>query len=286
MKKFLCLLTSALLSMTLMAGCGPSKTETTTDDAKETTEQGGADETSQLIVFAAASMTETMNEIAQMYKEVDPSVEIVYNFDSSGTLKTQIEEGADCDVFISAAQKQMNQLDATQDAEANPDKLDFVDTDTRFDLVSNSVVLITPQGNPAGLTSFDEVGTDKVKLIALGNADVPVGQYSEEIFTYTGIWDSLNAESKITFGTNVKEVLAQVEEGAVDCGVVYSTDAATSDKVEVVADAPEGSHKAITYPAAVLKTSKNPEKAKEFIEYLKTEDCSAVFESAGFVIPK
>lgn len=286
MKKFLCLLTSALLSMTLMAGCGPSKTEATTDDAKETTEQGGTTETSQLIVFAAASMTETMNKIAEMYKKVDPSVEIVYNFDSSGTLKTQIEEGADCDIFISAAQKQMNQLDAAQDAEANPDKLDFVDSDTRFNIVSNSVVLITPKGNPAGIKSFDEVGTDKVKLIALGNSDVPVGQYSEEIFTYMGIWDSLNSESKITFGTNVKEVLAQVEEGAVDCGVVYSTDASASDKVEVVATAPEGSHKAITYPTAVLKTSKNAEKAKEFIEYLKTDDCSEVFESAGFVIPK
>lgn len=286
MKKFLCVLTSALLAMTLAVGCSSTKTETKTDDTKEATTEKGTEDTSQVIVFAAASMTETMNKIAEMYKEVDPSVEIVYNFDSSGTLKTQIEEGADCDIFISAAQKQMNQLDVTQDAESNPDKLDFIDSTTRFNLVSNSVVLITPKGNPAGVTGFDDVASDKVKLIALGNSDVPVGQYAEEIFKYMGLWDTLNSDSKITFGTNVKEVLAQVEEGAVDCGVVYSTDAATTDNVEVISAAPEGSHKPITYPAAVLKASKNAEKAKEFLDYLKTDDCSAVFEAAGFVIPE
>lgn len=281
MKKLLCVLTSALLAMSFAVGCSSSKTETKTEDTKKATEPA-----SKVIVFAAASMTETMNKIAEMYKEVDPSVEIVYNFDSSGTLKTQIQEGADCDIFISAAQKQMNQLDVTQEAEANPDKLDFVDPATRLNLLSNSVVLITPKGNPSGLSSFDEINSDKVKLIALGNSDVPVGQYSEEIFTYMGIWDSLNSEGKITFGTNVKEVLSQVEEGAVDCGVVYSTDAAASDKVDVVASAPEGSHKAITYPAAVLKTSKNAEKAKVFLDYLKSDDCTEVFKAAGFGIPK
>ena len=229
-------------------------------------------------------MTDTMNEIAEMYKTINPDVDIVYNFDSSGTLKTQIQEGADCDIFISAAQKQMNQLDVNG-GEENTEGLDFVDSETRFDLVSNSVVLITPVGNPAGVESFDDVATDKVSLIALGNSDVPVGQYSEEIFNYVGIWDQLNSEGKITFGSNVREVLAQVEEGAVDCGVVYSTDAATTDKVEIAAAAPEGSHQDVTYPAAVLKTSKNPEAAKAFIDYLKTGECTEVFEKAGFVIP-
>ncbi len=280
MKKFVSILLSTALAVSALAGCSSSqKTEKKTDAQAET-------EQTELIVFAAASMTETMTEIADMYKSVDPNVNIVYNFDSSGTLKTQIQEGADCDIFISAAQKQMNQLDITQDEEKNPDKLDFVDPDTRFDLLSNSVVLITPQGNPEGISSFDDVAGDKVKLIALGNSDVPVGQYSEEIFTYMGIWDQLNSEQKITFGTNVKEVLTQVEESAADCGVVYSTDAAASDKVEVVATAPEGSHKPITYPAAVLKTSKNPDAAKAFLDYLKTDDCTKVFEDAGFVIDR
>lgn len=276
MKKFICIAAAAVLAFGV-AGCSSTSSEPASDDDEQT---GGGE----LIVFAAASMTDTMNEIAEMYKTINPDVDIVYNFDSSGTLKTQIQEGADCDIFISAAQKQMNQLDINGGDE-NTEGLDFVDTDTRFNLVSNSVVLITPVGNPADVESFEDLASDKVSLIALGNSDVPVGQYSEEIFNYMGIWDELNSESKITFGSNVREVLAQVEEGAVDCGVVYSTDAATTDKVEIAAAAPEGSHQDVTYPAAVLKTSKNPEAAKAFIDYLKTGECTEVFEKAGFVIP-
>ena len=277
MKKFLGM-TAAVVMALSVAGCSSNTTTTTQDTSNNDAENA---ETSTVTVFAAASMTETLSQIAEMYKEVDPSVELVFNFDSSGTLKTQIQEGADCDIFISAAQKQMNQLDATQ-----PDGLDFIDHETRFNLVSNSVVLIAPEGNPKGLASFEDVGTDKVKLIALGNSDVPVGQYSEEIFTSMGIWDELNADGKITFGSNVKEVLAQVEEGAVDCGVVYSTDSATSEKVDVVATAPEGTHKPIVYPAAVLKNAPNAEKANEFLAYLKTDVCADVFESVGFAIPE
>lgn len=273
MKRFIGLAIAAVMAFTA-AGCSAQESAETTEQADKT----------EIVVFAAASMTDTMNEIAEMYKAVEPDVNIVYNFDSSGTLKTQIQEGADCDIFISAAQKQMNQLDVNG-GEENTEGLDFVDSETRFDFVSNGVVLITPVGNPAGVESFDDVATDKVSLIALGNSDVPVGQYSEEIFNYMGIWDQLNSESKITFGSNVREVLAQVEEGAVDCGVVYSTDAATTDKVEIAATAPEGSHQDVTYPAAVLKTSKNPEAAKAFIDYLKTDECTEVFEKAGFVIP-
>ena len=273
MKRFIGLAIAAVMAFTA-AGCSAQESAETTEQADKT----------EIVVFAAASMTDTMNEIAEMYKAVEPDVNIVYNFDSSGTLKTQIQEGADCDIFISAAQKQMNQLDINGGDE-NTEGLDFVDTDTRFNLVSNSVVLITPVGNPADVESFEDLASDKVSLIALGNSDVPVGQYSEEIFNYMGIWDELNSESKITFGSNVREVIAQVEEGAVDCGVVYSTDAATTDKVEIAAAAPEGSHQDVTYPAAVLKTSKNPEAAKAFIDYLKTGECTEVFEKAGFVIP-
>ena len=273
MKRFIGLAIAAVMAFTA-AGCSAQESAETTEQADKT----------EIVVFAAASMTDTMNEIAEMYKAVEPDVNIVYNFDSSGTLKTQIQEGADCDIFISAAQKQMNQLDINGGDE-NTEGLDFVDTDTRFNLVSNSVVLITPVGNPADVESFEDLASDKVSLITLGNSDVPVGQYSEEIFNYMGIWDQLNSESKITFGSNVREVLAQVEEGAVDCGVVYSTDAATTDKVEIAAAAPERSHQDVTYPAAVLKTSKNPEAAKAFIDYLKTDECTEVFEKAGFVIP-
>ncbi len=227
-------------------------------------------------VFAAASMTESMKEIAELYKKVAPDVKIVYNFDSSGTLKTQIQEGADCDVFISAGQVQMNQLD----------KLDFVLPGTRFNIVSNKVVMIVPKGrNPKGIGDFKDAATGKVALIALGNSDVPVGQYSEEIYKHLGLWDKLNESKKISFASNVKEVLAQVAAGAVDCGIVYSTDAATSNGVDVVAEAPANSHKPITYPAAILKRTKNEAAARAFVAFLKGNEASAVFKGIGFAIP-
>jgi molybdate transport system substrate-binding protein len=238
-----------------------------------------------LVVFAAASMTESMKNIAELYKKTAPDVEIVYNFDSSGTLKTQIQEGADCDIFISAGQKQMDQIDVTAKPSVNTDKLDFVLPGSRFDIVSNKVVLIIPKGSSKGVSDFKDASTDKVALIALGNSDVPVGQYSEEIYKNLGLWDQLNADKKISFASNVKEVLAQVASGAVDCGVVYSTDAATSDAVEVAASAPEGTHAPITYPAAILKRTKDEVSAKAFTEFLKGKEAADVFEGIGFSIP-
>lgn len=229
-----------------------------------------------LYVFAAASMTESMNQIARLYQKVDPSVKVVYNFDSSGTLKTQIEQGAECDLFISAGQKQMNEIN---------DK--FVLPGSRFNIVSNQVVLIVPKGkNPTKINNFADVVTDKVKLIALGNSDVPVGQYSVEIFKNMGIWDKLNAENKITFASNVKEVLAQTAAAAVSCGIVYSTDAATSSAVEVAATAPKGSHKPIVYPAAVMKDGKNRAAAEAFAKFLRGKESTAVFKKIGFAIPE
>lgn len=230
----------------------------------------------ELSVFAAASMTESMNEIAAMYKKAAPDVKIVYNFDSSGTLKTQIEQGAECDLFISAGQKQMNALDATH-----------VMAGTRFNIVANKVVMIVPKGhNQKKISDFKDVVTDKVSLLAIGNSDVPVGQYSVEIFKNMGIWDKLEKMGKITYAGNVKEVLSQTAAGAVDCGIVYSTDAATSGKVEVVAEAPKDSHKPITYPAAVIKGTKNPAAAKAFAEYLKSDAAVSVFKKIGFSIPQ
>lgn len=267
MKKLLSLTLALALGATLTA-CAPKEAGTV-----------------ELTVFAAASMTETMTQIAQAYKTVAPDITLVYNFDSSGTLKTQIQEGADCDIFISAAQKQMDQLDAAKDAGGgNTEGLDFVLQGTRVDLVENKVTLVVPEGDPAGVASFEDVATDKVSLIALGNADVPVGQYSQEIFTYLGVWDQLNDDQKITFGTNVKEVTSQVAEGAVDCGVVYGTDAYSAG-LEVVAQAPEGSHTPVVYPAAVLNITKHEAEARAFLDYLQSDDCAAVFEAVGFSIP-
>ncbi len=295
MKKWMSLVLAAMMLAALLAGCAqpaavqPDPTEAPaaeTDPAIESEAPAEDAEPVELIVFAAASMTESMNKIAGMYKEVAPNVTLTYNFDSSGTLKTQIEEGADCDLFISAAQKQMNQLDASKDAEANPDGLDLVLQGTRINLVGNAVVMIVPEDSQKDIADFEDVFTDQVEMVALGNSDVPVGQYSEEIYTSLGKWDELTASGKVTYGSNVKEVLALVSEAAVDCGIVYSTDAATATGVRVVASAPEGSHKAITYPAAVLNTTKNQIAAEAFLAYLQTDACAKVFTDIGFVIPE
>lgn len=286
-----------LLGASTLMGCGNKAEETTQAESTTAeaaaataaeTESEKAEETeapAELIVFAAASMTETMTEIAQMYKEVKPNVSIVYTFDSSGTLKTQIQEGADCDIFISAAQKQMNQLDASADPSVNTESLDFVLEGTRFNLVENKVVLAVPDNNPAGIESYEDLGTDKLNLICLGNDDVPVGAYSMEILNSLGILDQLESGSKITYGSNVKEVTTQVKEASVDCGIIYATDAFSAG-LTVVDEADESQCGQVIYPAAVLNISANQDAAKEFLDYLTTDECAKVFESVGFSMAK
>lgn len=267
-----------MCSMVLsLAGCGTSQ-------ATETKENAEAAEVT-LNVFAAASMTETLTEIQEMYKEVAPNVTLVFNFDSSGTLKTQIQEGADCDVFISAAQKQMNQLDKDADPEVNTEGLDYVLEGTRINLLENKVVLAVPDGNPKGIESFADLGTDKLSLLALGNEDVPVGQYSEEILTNLGMLDQLERENKITYGSNVKEVTTQVSEAAADAGIIYATDAYSAG-LSAVAQADDTMCKQVIYPAAVLNISENQDAAEAFLDYLKTDDCMKVFEEVGFTAVK
>ena len=265
MKKVFCLLLVIALALPMVA-CGKQEQDV------------------ELIVFAAASMQETMEEIAGMYKEEVPNVTITYNFDSSGTLKDQIQEGADCDIFISAAPKQMNQLDKNG-GEENTDGLDFVLEDTRINLLENKVALAVPEGNPKGIESFDQLAQlleDGDVLLAMGNSDVPVGQYTQKIFAYYGLDETaLNDAGVLTYGTNVKEVTSQVAEAAVDCGIIYATDA-FSDGLTVVAEATPEMCGQVIYPAAVLNITKNEEAAKAFLEYLQTDDAAAVFESVGF----
>ena len=264
-----------------LSGCGASKAEEAPAASDSAAEETAEAESVTLNVFAAASMTETLTEIQEMYKDVAPNVTLVFNFDSSGTLKTQIQEGADCDLFISAAQKQMNQLDKDADPEVNTEGLDYVLEGTRVNLLENKVVLAVPDGNPKDIESFEDLETDKLSLLALGNEDVPVGQYSTEILTNLGILDSLEAESKITYGSNVKEVTTQVSEAAADAGIIYATDAFSAGLT--VVDQAEGDLcKQVIYPAAVLNISKNPEAAKEFLAYLQTDTCMQVFEAVGF----
>ena len=239
----------------------------------------------ELVVFAAASMTETLEQIAIQYKTVAPEVDLVFNFDSSGTLKTQIQEGAECDIFISAASRQMNELDVHADATVNTEGLDFVLQGTRFDLLENRVTLCVPNGNPAGIGSFDDLArmlkSDDI-LLAMGNSDVPVGQYTQRILAYYELdEDALTGEGKITYGSNVKEVTTQVSEAGVSCGVIYCTDAFSAG-LEIVDYATVDMCGRAIYPAAVMNGCANTDAAKAFLNYLKTSEAMAVFEEVGF----
>ena len=253
--------------------------------ASSTASSAAAGESVELIVFAAASLTETLNAIAQNYSAENPGVTFRFNFDSSGTLKTQIQEGADCDLFLSAGQKQMNQLDITASADANTDGLDFVDPSTRVDLLENKVVLCVPEGSDKGLDSFDALA-EHLKaqdiLFCMGNSDVPVGQYTQKILAYYDLdEEALAAAGVITYGSNVKEVTTQVSEASVDAGVVYCTDAFSAG-LKVVDEATKEMCGQVIYPAAVLKAAPNAVAARKFLEYLQTSAAGEVFESVGF----
>ena len=293
MKRRIALLIAVCMTICLLAGCGGAKTEapapTTApapapvETAAPTTEAPA--EPVELIVFAAASMTETLTKLSEQYMADHPEVSIVFNFDSSGTLKTQIQEGADCDIFISAGQKQMNQLDITAKPESNPDGLDFVLEGTRFNILENKVALAVPEGNPAGIESYDDLAAklkDGKVVLAMGNSDVPVGQYTQKILAYYELSEEdLAAAGSVTYGSNVKEVTTQVSEATVDCGIIYQTDA-FSAKLTVVDTATSEMCGQVIYPAAILKNSQNVEAAQAFLDYLVSDAGDAVFEAVGF----
>ena len=277
MKKLLAGLLAACMAVSLTACSSGGGT-----DASANSDSG---EPTELTVFAAASLTETLEQIAEDYKAVAPDVTLTFNFDSSGTLKTQIQEGADCDVFISAAQKQMDQLGAAAYPSVNTEGLDFVQSDSRLDLLENKVTLAVPEGNPKGIDSFDSLAQHLQAgdiLLAMGNSDVPVGQYTQKILTHYGLDEEALANAGcLTYGTNVKEVTTQVREGSVDAGIIYATDA-FSDGLTVVDEATADMCGQVIYPAAVLKTSAHPEAAQAFLDYLSTDEAMAVFSSVGF----
>jgi molybdate transport system substrate-binding protein len=269
MKKVLGIIISAMLLFSA-AGCSLSGKSS----SQASNSSSSATKSTELTVFAATSLTESLNELKTKYEASNSNVKIVFNFDSSGTLQKQIESGAEPDIFISAAKKQTDALE----------KGGYLVDGTRKDILKNTVVLIVPNDSSKGITSFEDCATDKVKLIALGNSDVPVGQYSEEIFNNLKIWDKVSAKSSL--GTNVKEVLSQVENASADCGVVYKTDAISSKSVKIACTASEGTHSPVVYPAALVKTTKNKDAAKAFLDYLSTDEAQKVFETAGFTSAK
>ena len=283
---FLCAAGIASASAVLTA-CGGSSSSTASSTASSAaaSSKAASGESMELIVFAAASLTETLSAIAETYSAENPGVTFSFNFDSSGTLKTQIQEGADCDLFISAGQKQMNQLDSTASAEGNTEGLDFVDSDSRVDLLENKVVLCVPEGSDKGIDSFDALA-EHLKaediLFCMGNSDVPVGQYTQKILAYYDLDEAaLAAAGVITYGSNVKEVTTQVSEASVDAGVVYCTDAYSAG-LTPVDEATKEMCGQVIYPAAVMKNALHAEAAKEFLAYLRTDKAATVFESVGF----
>ena len=252
MKKILAIVCAAVLVFCL-ASCGEPVEQT------------------ELTVFAAASLQEALTQLGEQYMAKHPDVKLLFNFDSSGTLSTQIKSGAYCDIFISAGQKQMDELS--------------VPLQERFDLLENKVTLAVPEGNPAQLQSFEDLAqalTEERILLTMGNADVPVGQYTKKILNYYNLSEeALAAAGCLTYGSNAKEVTTQVAEGMVDCGMVYATDAFSAG-LTVVDTATADMCGQVIYPAAVLKLIQNPEIAAEFLEYLCSDAGDAVFERVGF----
>ena len=286
MKKSISIMMAAVLAAGVLAGCSGQAEETTAAETTAAeTESESAEETSaeaeeteasgegvEILVAAAASLKNAYEEeLIPMFEEQNPGVTVTGTYDSSGKLQTQIEEGLEADVFMSAAAKQMTALDEEG----------MIESDTITSLLENKIVLIVPTGSSAGIEKFEDI--EKAETIALGDpASVPAGQYAEEALTSLGIWDKI--QDKVSFGTNVTEVLNQVAASSADAGIVYATDAASmADKVEVVAEAPEGSlAKKVIYPVAVVKNTAHSEEAKNFVEFLKTDEAMKVFEEYGF----
>ena len=289
MKKQLTVVMAAMMAVGMMAGCSSKPQETTAaaTEAETTAEETTAAETEaeskeeakadlgeqSILVAAAASLKNAYeDELIPMFEEQYPGVTVEGTYDSSGKLQTQIEEGLEADVFMSAATKQMKALDEEG----------MIASDTIVNLLENKIVLIVPTGSDSKIDSFEKIGD--AASIALGDPEsVPAGQYAKEALTNLNVWDSI--QDKVSFGTNVTEVLNQVAAASADAGIVYATDAASkADQVTVVAEAPEGSlEKKVIYPVAVVKATAHEDAAKAFVDFLQTPEAIAVFESYGFV---
>lgn len=257
----------------LAVGCGKSNSASDSgaaSDKKEVKQEAPVT----LTISAAASLKDALGEIKELYSKDKANVTLTYNFGASGSLQQQIEQGAPADIFISAGAKQMDALK----------KKSLLVDDTMKNLLQNEVVLIVPKDNST-IKDFNDLAGDAVKKVALGEPkSVPAGQYAEETLTSLKILDKVKV--KTTYGNDVKQVLAWVESGNADAGIVYATDAKISKNVKVVANAPDKSHSPVIYPEAVIKGSKNQEAAKAFLKYLSEDKAIKVFEKYGFTVVK
>ena len=289
MRKQFTVVMAAMMAAGMMTGCSSKPQETTAaaTEAETTAEETTTAETEadvkdeakadlgeqSILVAAAASLKNAYeDELIPMFEEQYPGVTVEGTYDSSGKLQTQIEEGLEADVFMSAATKQMKALDEEG----------MIASDTIVNLLENKIVLIVPAGSDSQIDSFEKIGD--AASIALGDPEsVPAGQYAKEALTNLNVWDSI--QDKVSFGTNVTEVLNQVAAVSADAGIVYATDAASmADQVTAVAEAPEGSlEKKVIYPVAVVKATTHEDAAMAFVDFLQTPEAIAVFESYGFV---
>lgn len=271
-RKMTAILLTAALAGTLALGCSSKEETNKATDEKTVAEAASDEEPVELLIAAAASLEYSYeDELIPMFEEQNPNITVKGTYDSSGKLQTQIEEGIEADVFMSAATKQM---DALVDES-------LVDTDSVVNLLENKIVLITSADSDLELNDFTDI--TKAETIAIGDpASVPVGQYSEEALTNLGLWEEVSA--KASLGTNVTEVLNWVAEGSADAGIVYATDAATTDQVKVVAEAPADSLAApAIYPVGIVSASANKDAAQKFVEFLQSDEAIKVFEEYGFI---
>ncbi|MBS3969618.1 MAG: molybdate ABC transporter substrate-binding protein [Clostridia bacterium] len=259
MKKFLIsiILISFIVSNLVLFGCAQNQNR---------------DEPVELLVSAAASLTDALEEIKELYTEENKNITVTYNFAGSGSLQQQIEQGAPVDVFISAASRHMNDLE----------QKNLIMDGTRIDLLTNKLVLIVPASDfQSG--DFQVLVKDEIKKIAIGEPDsVPAGKYATQVFDHFGILKDI--EAKFIYGKDVRQVLTWVETNNVDAGIVYASDAVQADKIRILSEAPEGSHEPIIYPAAVIKNSRHAEQAQNFLDFLATSKAQEIFARHGFSV--
>lgn len=229
----------------------------------------------ELNISAAVSLKDALTEIQKNFETKNPNVTIVYNLGASGALEKQIEQGAPADIFISAAPKQMNDLD----------EKNLITKSTRKNLVENKLVIIVPTASTLNITNYEDLAKDDVQKVSIGEtSSVPAGQYAQEVLKKLGIWDKI--KDKAVLAKDVRTVLTYVETGNVEAGIVYKTDAISSTKVKIAASAPEGSHQPIVYPVALLSTTKQQQISQDFLTYLGTPECKVIFEKYGFTMSK